>query len=132
MLVGEADDPVVGEVDPDHPVVDSRLKRLLDHQAAVFEIRSAALRKLAEADQLDGCATPRFLHEDRRIVAVPLQLDLPDALTAHTALLLEDARAIARKTGGEPLLELGGREVEPRVGTPAHLAGVVENALSRQ
>ena len=95
-LVAEADDLVDAHVAADHAVGQARLKRLIDDAAVGGEIRLAARHEIAASGIVFGHAAPARLqhaNDARRAGRLGRQLDLPDALTAIAAVLLEDTRA---------------------------------------
>jgi hypothetical protein len=50
--MGESDDGVLAEVDPNHPLREPLLKRLLDHPTAFGEVRRALLEERVGGHQL--------------------------------------------------------------------------------
>ena len=89
----EADDVVVGQVDADHPLGEPLLERLLDHQPAAVEVRLAAVDELAQRECSAARRASRAARAAVRRQPAVVELDLPDSLAAHPALLLQHRAA---------------------------------------
>jgi hypothetical protein len=126
--VCEAHDLVVAEVDADHPFGEAGLERLLYHEPAVREVRRATVEELVQAEPLGAASLRRVLNAQRPVV----QLDLPDAGSAHAALLLQHERPPHRDPTRKLVAQLVMRAVEVRLGAPAHARRVDEHLLGRQ
>ncbi|MHC2589447.1 hypothetical protein ACVIG9_003503 [Bradyrhizobium ottawaense] len=127
-LVPKARDPRAAHVAADHPVGQARLKRLVDDAAAPSEIRLAARHQLVEPDVL-GPAPALGMEYTNRLVRVRKRFDLPDALAAIAAILLEHARAVRAKARGKFGAERRGAVIAMRVGAPAEVTRAVEHLL---
>src|SRR5439155_6389614 len=109
----------------DHPLGQTRLKRLVDDAAAGAEICLATRHEGAER-QFFRHATPRRLqhpHEARLPGCRGYSLDFPHALAPIASVLLQDARARRLQPCRELGLELGGSAIEVGVGAPAEMPG---------
>ena len=94
----------------DHPRGQTRLKRLVDDEAASGEISLAAGDELGERQFLRHAAAPRFEHKHR--IGFAGGLDLPYPLAVIAAVLLQDARAVGLEPGRKHGIELSSGAVE--------------------
>ncbi|HEX5245572.1 MAG TPA: hypothetical protein VFW41_00435 [Gaiellaceae bacterium] len=121
----EADDAVVCEVHPDHPLLEALLERLLDHPPGHGEVALAAGDELVERHALRLRVAHGVLHHE---LAAACRFDLPHAVAAHAAVLLEHDRP-----GGEAIRQLFakvvGAAIDVRVGAPAHVPRVGQHLL---
>ena len=121
----KADDLVVAEVDADHPLGQSRLERLLDHQPAAREVRLTALDELVERDAPRYGSPRGMLHPSRSPGAAR-----PSRRRYRPCPGAASARAARAGRGGPgaPLGAVRGRR-RGASGAPAHPGGVDEHLL---
>src|SRR5258705_12590749 len=101
--MAETRDLVMHEVTADHPFGQSRLVRLIDHPAVAGKIRLAVHEKLVQRHFFFDAAAPgmpraypALPRQRHRVIAH--QLDLPNAIAAAAAALLEHARYAGAET----------------------------------
>src|SRR5262249_40399985 len=109
------------QVAADHALGQSLLILLVDHSAATLEVRLAAPGESIDGHTLlDG--PPLSVPDAHDGVAIPLELDLPDADAAIAAELLEHAGA-AGEPRGQFRSHLGRAAIQVGVGAPSDVAG---------
>ena len=105
-LVSEADDLVLAHVATDHAVGQPWLERLIDDASFIREIRFALSHELAERHGPRArCRGARAESEQCGVLCIGQQFDLPHALPAIAAVLLEYARACRFEAAAETLRE---------------------------
>ena len=130
QLVPESDNLVGAHVAADHAVGQPRLERLIDDAAVGREIGLAAAHEIAERHVFGDTASRRLQHAHQRALGCGWrsEFDLPDALPAVAAVLLEDTRA-RRQPRRKLFAESPGGAIEMGVGAPAEALGAMKNLL---
>src|SRR5476651_806021 len=91
-LMSKAHDLVGTHVTTDHAVRKAGLKRLIDDAAVTFKVSFATLHEIGEEHVLRHTASCRLQHA-YAVDGGRVKLDLPDALSRISAILLEHARS---------------------------------------
>jgi hypothetical protein len=91
-LVADTGNPVARHVATDHPIGQTRLKRLVDDAPAPAEIRFAARDEVLQRQFFGSAAKLYMKHTDSPGFAGQ-NFDFPHALATIASVLLDDARA---------------------------------------
>ena len=117
----------------DHSVRQPRLERLVDDAASGGEIASQRLMKSPAACLRARCPGAPAARGPLRPVGLDVggrnELDLPHALSAIAAVLLENARSCRSKPRRKLFTECAGGAIEMGVGAPAQMLRAVQNFL---